>query len=167
MLARSLLVAGLLQTRTLASARTYRPLKTTFPCSVSSVRAQRTYRPAARINPEVHSMGSLEPLPPAPVLQRDLFNECLQLKALRIPKKECQKYMKLLAGCGTRELYSRCALLSVEGVAAFHCRSSCRHTFEKPRLRCIIPDAAGEDTRLLLLAETVHERGMFSASTTS
>ena len=34
-----------------------------------------------------------------------------------------------------------------------------RYTFERPRLRCIIPDSAGDDTRLLLLAETVHDRG--------
>ncbi len=37
-------------------------------------------------------------LPPAPVLQRDLFEETLNLKALRIPKKECHVYMKLLKG---------------------------------------------------------------------
>lgn len=43
-------------------------------------------------------MASLEALPPAPVLQRDLFNESLRLKALRIHKRDCQKYMKLLAG---------------------------------------------------------------------
>ena len=35
-----------------------------------------------------------------------------------------------------------------------------RYTFEKPRLRCVLQDAAGEeDTRLLLLAETVQEEG--------
>ena len=43
-------------------------------------------------------MGRLEQLPPAPVLQRDLFCETLQLKALRIPKKECNTFRKLLSG---------------------------------------------------------------------
>lgn len=56
-------------------------------------------------------MAHVEALPPAPVLQRDLFNESLQLKALRIPKKECQKYMKLLTGCGTGALSKLCAWL--------------------------------------------------------
>ena len=37
-------------------------------------------------------------LPPPPQLQRDLFCETLQLTALRIPKRDCHKYMKLLAG---------------------------------------------------------------------
>ena len=46
------------------------------------------------------------------------------------------------------------------------CPLPCRYTFERPRLRCILPDVAGEDTRLLLLAETVHERGDFAASLT-
>ena len=35
-----------------------------------------------------------------------------------------------------------------------------RYTFDRPRLRCIVQDTAGEDTRLLLLAETVQEDGM-------
>ena len=38
------------------------------------------------------------PLPDPPVLQRDLFSETVHLVALRIPKKECQAFMKLLYG---------------------------------------------------------------------
>ncbi len=98
MLARSLLVAGLLQTRTHPSARCYRPLKKSLAYSLFSVKAQRAHFTAATVHSEVHCMAHVEALPPAPVLQRDLFNESLQLKALRIPKKECQKYMKLLEG---------------------------------------------------------------------
>ena len=44
------------------------------------------------------AMASPEQLPPPPELQRDLFCETLHLTALRIPKRDCQKYMKLLAG---------------------------------------------------------------------
>ena len=44
------------------------------------------------------STGGLEQLPPAPLLQRDLFCETLHLKALRIPKKDCNKFRKLLSG---------------------------------------------------------------------
>ena len=43
--------------------------------------------------------GCPDQLPPPPQLQRDLFSETLHLKALRIPKRDCHKYMKLLAGC--------------------------------------------------------------------
>ena len=109
MLARSLLVAGLLQTRILFSARTYTPPKTCIACSVLSVKVQRAHRPTARVNIAVRSMAHLEALPPGPVIQRDLFNESLQLKALRIPKKECQKYMKLLEGCGERAVSKVCS----------------------------------------------------------
>lgn len=38
------------------------------------------------------------PLPHPPTLQRDLFCETLLLKALRIPKKDCQKYLRILNG---------------------------------------------------------------------
>lgn len=69
------------------------------------------------------------PLPDPPVLQRDLFSETVHLVALRIPKKECQVYMKLLHG----------------------------YTFDKPKLRCILPDTNRPDTRLLLLAEKVQD----------
>ncbi|EIE26693.1 hypothetical protein COCSUDRAFT_12364 [Coccomyxa subellipsoidea C-169] len=72
------------------------------------------------------------PLAHPPVLQRDLFSETLHLKALRVPKKECQAYMKLLNG----------------------------YTFDKPRLRCILPEADRPDTRLLLLAEKVQDQGV-------
>ena len=162
MLARSLLVAGLLQTRTHPGARCYRPLKKSLACCLFAVKGQRAYFSAAIAHPAVYSMAHIEALPPAPVLQRDLFNESLQLKALRIPKKECQKYMKLLEGCG-RKLYPKCAPHSRDDSAALTHLCSCRYTFEKPRLRCILPDKAGADTRLLLLAETVHERGAFTA----
>jgi len=98
MLVRSLIVSGLLQTRRLPLTLSSRPLTSHLCCIVDPVRRQYTHCPAATAHLEERSMTHLEALPPAPVLQRDLFNESLQLKALRIPKKECQKYMKLLAG---------------------------------------------------------------------
>lgn len=46
------------------------------------------------------------PLPDPPVLQRDLFSETIHLVALRIPKKECQVYMKLLHGSVSAHTFS-------------------------------------------------------------
>ncbi|BDA40665.1 tRNA (guanine(37)-N1)-methyltransferase [Coccomyxa sp. Obi] len=78
------------------------------------------------------------PLPDPPVLQRDLFSETVHLVALRIPKKECQVYMKLLHG----------------------------YTLDKPKLRCILPETDRPDTRLLLLAEKVQDKELTEINST-
>ena len=165
MLFRSLLVPGLLKPRTLPSGRLHRPLKRNCTYGLLAVKRYCTHF-FATLHPQVHSMAHLEALPPAPVLQRDLFSESLQLKALRIPKRECQKYMKLLEGCASVSAPRVCVSYHGRVRERITCPLPCRYTFERPRLRCILPDATGEDTRLLLLAETVHERGTDPASTT-
>ena len=40
-----------------------------------------------------HSSGSV------PELDRDAFTEVLRVQALRIPARDCQRYMKLMTGC--------------------------------------------------------------------
>ncbi len=95
MLTRSLSAHCLLQKRYLISLRVFRALA---PHNTIGACWRATLCVAAG-----KSMAPLAPLPPAPILQRDIFSETLQLKALRLPKRECQKYMKLLAGCARHE----------------------------------------------------------------
>ena len=42
---------------------------------------------------------------PAPALDRDAFTEVLRLQALRIPARDCQRFVRLMTGCGTSTRY--------------------------------------------------------------
>eukprot|EP00192_Tetraselmis_astigmatica_P005127 CAMPEP_0117691764 /NCGR_PEP_ID=MMETSP0804-20121206/25925_1 /TAXON_ID=1074897 /ORGANISM="Tetraselmis astigmatica, Strain CCMP880" /LENGTH=489 /DNA_ID=CAMNT_0005505081 /DNA_START=89 /DNA_END=1558 /DNA_ORIENTATION=- len=66
------------------------------------------------------------------VLDRSHFDTSLQLRALRVPAKKCQEYLKKLHG----------------------------FTFNKPRMRCILHDGDSKDTRLVLLSEELAETGL-------
>ena len=96
MLVRTFLVSGFRQAREHFRTHASRPLAGYYSCSYPLKRHTRRFVASGHMR--TGSMASLEALPPAPVLQRDLFKESLHLKALRIHKRDCQKYMKLLAG---------------------------------------------------------------------
>ena len=96
MLVRTLLVSGFRQTKEQFKTRAVRPLAVYYSSTCALKRHTRCCLASEHLG--ASSMASPEALPPAPVLQRDLFNESLHLKALRIHKRDCQKYMKLLAG---------------------------------------------------------------------
>ena len=96
MLVRTFLVSGFRQTREHLRTRAVQPLAFHLSCICTLKRHTRRLNAYGHLN--AYTMASLEALPPAPVLQRDLFKENLHLKALRIPKRDCQKYMKLLQG---------------------------------------------------------------------
>lgn len=44
-------------------------------------------------------------------------------------------------------------------VQIVQCFAAFRYTFDRPRLRCILPEDGHPDTRLLLLADTVQDEG--------
>ncbi|MEW5318686.1 MAG: hypothetical protein WDW38_009888 [Sanguina aurantia] len=56
-------------------------------------------------------------------LDRSVFNQTIQLPALRFPKQRCQELMRLFDG----------------------------HTLDRPRVKCIVNDGQRTDTKLLLL----------------
>lgn len=110
------------------------------------------------------SSGQLAKMAALPTLDREAFNQILTLGALRVPAAECQKYMKLLEGyapnilltgqCMPRSMHLFLAVCPAQAPLQDDLGvSPCRHTFNKPRMRCIIPDADNKTTRLLLLSE--------------
>lgn len=45
------------------------------------------------------AVGVQHSLSAVPELDRDAFTEVLRVQALRIPARDCQRYMKLMTGC--------------------------------------------------------------------
>ena len=52
---------------------------------------------------------------PAPALDRDAFTEVLRLQALRIPARDCQRFMRLMTGCDASKQYH---CVAIEWLAA-------------------------------------------------
>eukprot|EP00884_Botryococcus_braunii_P009386 jgi/Botrbrau1/18449/Bobra.0072s0032.2 len=101
---------------------TYRP-----PTGVPAVvHHRRDWRSPLSIN-QAH-MGQSTVKDVGVLLDKSSFDHTLQLQALRIAKRDCQKYMKRFQG----------------------------FTFDRARIPCIVADSASSDTRLLILAETIH-----------
>jgi hypothetical protein len=107
---------------------------------------------------------------PQQTLQREQFRETLHLKALRIPKKECNEYMKLLKGYKflpvpvnvgealliVRRLLTETRMRRMKANAVVLLN---RYVFDRPRMRSIMSEKDKPDTRLLLLAERVQDEG--------
>ncbi|KAK9840974.1 hypothetical protein WJX81_003444 [Elliptochloris bilobata] len=75
---------------------------------------------------EQHGVGS------ASLFDREAFREVLHVQALRIPTRDCQRFMRLMTG----------------------------YTLDRPKLRCVVSDGDSADTRLLLLSEQLGTEGL-------
>ena len=118
-------------------------------------RGLRGGRPAIRARHSSRRPPRAAAMPPAPAVQLDRasFQRTLSLAAVRLHKKDCQRFMKLLSGCGSR--CHRSSWRSKEGCSLtvpFGARS---FTFDRPKTRCIISDPSDAETRLLLLREDI------------
>jgi len=95
---------------------------------------------------------------------KDQFRQVIQVKALKIPARQCQHYMKLLMPYVISPALSLISAATPACISHCHSRHSpyttlCRHLLNKPRIRNVM-DVEGEpEWRLLLLEEGLDHQG--------
>lgn len=80
---------------------------------------------------------------PAPALDRDAFTEVLRLQALRVPARDCQRFMRLMTGCEAPKQYNHLLCTGKAGCVSLPCAlltialASAQQRFES----CALPGA--------------------------
>ena len=85
----------------------------------------------------------------AATLDRARFTEELSLCALKVPSRQCAKFVKLLKGCEVSLLLSR----PVSPALLSHVWCTYRHLIDRPNFRPVHADSNDSSSRLVLLRE--------------